>query len=88
MCALLVDLGDTEADMNDGVVAHLSFGHEREADLLDDAVEVDLAHPGAVLFVDLDDLAGNPETHGVTSFLRERFARGRAHRRLGAPADG
>src|SRR5487761_2046954 len=59
----LVDPVQREADMHDGVLAHLNIGDVLEADGLGDAAEVHLAHQGSVVFEDLTHAAGNRQAH-------------------------
>ena len=88
-CCFFVELGDGEADMDDDVVVELGLRHERETDLLDDAVEVDLAHAGTVDVVDLNDFAGDSETHfPFTSVLPGLPGRVRDRHRWVGPAGG
>jgi len=59
----LVDLGDGEADVDDGVVADDDFRDVVEADVLDYASKVDAADADHAVGGDLFDFSGNGEAH-------------------------
>jgi len=59
----LVDFGDGEADVDDGVVADDDFRHVVEADVLDYAAKVDAADANHAVGGDLFDFSGNGEAH-------------------------
>jgi hypothetical protein len=58
-----VDPGEGKADVDDGVVADLDLGHVVEADVFDDAAEIDAAHTNRAVGGDLFDFSRNRETH-------------------------
>src|SRR5262249_39213795 len=66
---LLVDARQGEADVDKDVLARPDLRHMLQADALEDAAEIDLAHEHVVLTVSLDHLAGDAEAHGWI-FLR------------------
>src|SRR5579863_7717000 len=67
-----IDFREREADVDDGVVADLDLGNVVEADLLDDAAEVDAADADHAVVRDGLDSAWNGEAHDDTFIPPER----------------
>jgi hypothetical protein len=74
----LVDPGDGEADVDQGVVADLDSGDGFQADTLAYPAKIDLAHDQVVLAEDFDDLTGDPQAH--TPLLAESLGHGHLRR--------
>ena len=61
----LVDRVEGEADVDQHVFADLRLRHMFQADALEDAAEIDLAHEDVVFAIGFHDFAGNAQTHVV-----------------------
>src|SRR4051812_12838680 len=63
---VLVEPGEGEPDVDQGVLADGDVRDVFEADPLEDAAEIDPAHEQVVLAVHLDDFAGDAQAHGAS----------------------
>jgi hypothetical protein len=63
LSGFLVDFGDGEADMDDGVVADDDLRNVVEANILDHSAKVDAPDADHAVGGDLFDFSGNSEAH-------------------------
>ncbi len=72
---------ESEAGVNDDVIADGGLGHEGEADLLEEAAEIDVAHAGeGVAAADALNFSGDGQAHGLCFLAggRDDLAEGEA----------
>src|SRR5262249_41125244 len=63
LCFCGVHQAESEPHVDEDVVSHRSLGELFEAGLLDRAAEIDTPHAKPMVLEDLDDLAGDSQTH-------------------------